>query len=348
MKIILLTMTDLLKFKFVKYLLVIGVLVNVSSCSGDFVESRNSGAALGTTYSILFYDSESRDFQKDIDSVFADINKSMSTYIADSDISKINAGDSTIVVDKMFQEVFNLSKEVNKKTNGYFDPTVGVLINAWGFGPGRQMTLDSTKVDSLLDYVGFNKVRLNADNTITKSSPNILFDFNAVAKGYAVDRLGVLLNQKGINNYLIEVGGELTAKGENKIKNKPFVVGIDDPQVMDRSTPVAKINLTNKALASSGNYRHFRVDPFTGKKFVHTVDPITGYTKNSNVLAVTVLADNCAEADAYATSFMAMDLDDSMALLSQKTGIEAYFIYVTVGGETRNFSTEGFSKILLK
>ena len=348
MKIILLTMTDLLKFKIVKQLAWILVLLGISSCSTDFVENRNSGSALGTSYSIIFYDSVHRDYQKEIDSVFNAMNHSMSTYIPNSDISRINTGDTTVVVDEMFKEVFNLSKDISKKTNGYFDPTVGVLVNAWGFGPGKQIALDSIKVDSLLDFVGFDKVRIEQDNTIKKSNPNILFDFNAIAKGYAVDRLGALLASKGIKNYLIEVGGELTAKGENKLKDKKFVVGIDDPQATDRTVPAAKINLNNKALASSGNYRHYRVDPISGKKFVHTVDPKTGYTKSSNVLGVTILANSCAEADAYATAFMAMDLDDSMDLLLKDDDIEAYIIYVAVNGETRKFTTEGFEKILIQ
>jgi len=146
---------------------------------------------------------------------------------------------------------------------------------------------------------------------------------------------------------LVEVGGELVARGINVKKQKPFIVGIDDPQAMDRSMPAAKIELQNKALASSGNYRHFRVDPETGEKYVHTINPLTGYTKNSNVLGVTVLANTCAEADAYATSFMAMDLDDSMELLSKEKDVEAYIIYVGVNGETITFSTEGFNEILI-
>lgn len=347
MKLILWIMTDLLKFKKRHYLWGLLLLFMGSSCSESFVENRNSGAALGTSYSIIFYDSVYRDYQKEIDSIFNAMNHSMSTYIPTSDISQINAGDTSVIVDHMFKEVFELSKEISQNTQGYFDPTVGVLVNAWGFGPGPQMTLDSTQVDSLLNFVGFNKVWMNADHTIKKSNPNILFDFNAIAKGYAVDRLGVFLTHKGIKNYLIEVGGELTAKGQNKLKDKPFVVGIDDPQATDRTIPAAKINLNNKALASSGNYRHFRIDPTSGKKFVHTVDPKTGYTKNSNVLGVTVLANTCAEADAYATAFMAMDLDDSMALLLKDDAIEAYIIYVKVNGETSTFTTEGFKEILL-
>ncbi|WP_158975755.1 FAD:protein FMN transferase [Cellulophaga sp. L1A9] len=341
-------MMDLLKFRVFKGIFVLSFALIIFSCEDVIVENRQSGSALGTTYSILFYDTMERNFEKEVDSVFTAINQSMSTYIPDSDISKINAGDSTIVVDGMFQDVFNLSKDINARTEGYFDPTVGVLVNSWGFGPGKQIELDSTRVDSLLHFVGFGKVRLNDDNTISKMNPNIVFDFNAVAKGYAVDRLGVLLEAKGISNYLIEVGGELVAKGKNKIKNKDFVVGIDDPQANDRSKPIAKIKLVNKGLASSGNYRHFREDPMSGVKYVHTVDPITGYTKNSNVLGVTILGKSCAEADAYATAFMAMDLEKSTSLILDKEGFEALIVYIDGNGAVKQFVTKGFEKLYVK
>ncbi|WP_435654578.1 FAD:protein FMN transferase [Cellulophaga baltica] len=348
MKITLLIMMDLLKFRVPAISGIVLLTLFLNSCGDVFVENRHTGAALGTTYSILFYDTEELNLEKEIDSVFAAMNHSMSTYIPDSDISKINRGDSTVVVDEMFQDVFQLSKEINARTEGYFDPTVGVLVNSWGFGPGQQIELDSARVDSLLNFVGFGKVRLNEDNTISKMNPSIIFDFNAIAKGYAVDRLGALLDAKGIDNYLVEVGGELVAKGVNKIKNKDFVVGIDDPQANDRTTPIAKIKLTNKGLASSGNYRHFREDPLTGVKYVHTVDPITGYTKNSNVLGVTILGPTCAEADAYATAFMAMDLEKSTSLIIDREGFEALILYIDGKGDVKQFVTKGFEKLYVK
>lgn len=341
-------MMDLLRSRFLKSLYCLVVVCLFACCSTNFKESKYTGAALGTSYSILLYDSGPTDLQAAIDSVFLVINNSMSTYIPNSAISKINNGDTTVVVDHMFVEVFNLSKDIHNTTKGYFDPTVGILVNAWGFGPGPQLAMDSVVVDSLLQFVGFEKVELLADNTIRKASPNILFDFNAIAKGYAVDRLGALLENKGIRNYLVEVGGELISKGENKQKNKKFVVGIDDPLANDRDYPAALIYLHNKGLASSGNYRHFREDVVTGKRYVHTIDPITGYTKDSAILGVTVLANNCTEADAYATAFMAMDFEDSVALIKRKSEIEAFIIYIDQEGMIQEFITEGFDKVLIK
>ena len=219
----------------------------------DLVKNMSSGGALGTMYHITYISDKQLDYQPEIDSVFAAINHSMSTYIPDSDISKINDGDSTVVVDQMFRDVFELSKQVHDSTDGYFDPTVGVLVDAWGFGPRKQIELDSAKVDSLLDYVGFEKVGITDDNRITKSDYRIRFDFNAIAKGYAIDRLAAMLDAKGIANYLVEVGGEIVAKGKNVIKEKPWVVGIDNPEGKDRSKPIVMLSLENEALASSGN-----------------------------------------------------------------------------------------------
>ena len=324
--------------------------IGLASCRQEppqFIENVNSGAALGTSYNIIYLSDTKLNFQKGIDSVFQAINRSLSTYIPNSAISKINQGDSTLVVDQMFRDVFELSKEVSQKTNGYFDPTVGALVNAWGFGPERQIKMDSAKVDSLMELVGFDKVSISTENTILKSNPNIYIDFNAIAKGYAIDRLAILLDRKGIQNYLLEVGGELVAKGVSQIKKKPWIVGIDDPQIEEGRRLKITVQLKDRALASSGNYRKFRVDLATGKKFVHTVDPKTGFTKNANTLGVTIIANTCAEADAYATAIMAMDLVDSIKLLTRQRGLDAYVIYLNEKGESQEFMTDGFRKLLI-
>lgn len=337
------------KFKIkVLYLFLLGALM--SSCgldSSPYVKSTHFGGALGTSYSITLLYPEELNLETEIDSVFRVVNHSMSTYLPDSDISKINLGDSMIVVDKMFRDVFELSKEVYSNTNGYFDPTVGALVNAWGFGPGKQLVLDSTKVDSILQFVGFHKVRLTEKGTVIKNDPRIYIDFNAIAKGYTIDRLAELLDQKDIENYLIEVGGEIVAKGENKLKQKSWIVGIDDPQIEEGRRLKLTLQLRDNAMASSGNYRKFRVDSTSGKKFVHTINPKTGYTKNSNVLAVSVIAKNCAKADAYATAFMAMELSESIKYLNSHEELDAYIIYIDDIGEVKEFMTPEFKKLLV-
>ncbi len=330
------------------YILGISLFISCASTGGELIENRNTGAALGTSYSLIYFADNEVDYQQEIDSVFQAVNRSLSTYISDSDISKINKGDSTLIVDKMFEEVFLLSKAIYEKTNGYFDPTVGVLVNAWGFGPEDHVAMDSTAVDSLLKLVGFEKVAISNRGTVQKSHPDIYFDFNAVAKGYAIDRLAKMFDDKGIQHYLLEVGGELVAKGENQNKEKSWVVGIDDPEMETRRELKKTIYLKDRALASSGNYRKFRVDEKTGERFVHTVDPKTGFTKNGNTLAATVLANTCAEADAYATAFMAMDLDESFKLLSQQRELDGYIVYIDEHGDTQEFMTEGFEALVVR
>jgi len=334
-----------------KYIFLPLIAVLLFSCSPERPEiykNQNTGGAFGTSYSLTYLSDKPLDFQKEIDSVFDAVNRTLSTYIPNSEISKINRGDSTVVVDAMFREVFELSKEIYGKTNGYFDPTVGVLVDAWGFGPGQQMELDSLKVDSLLQYVGFDKVELTEENTIKKSNPGIHLDFNAIAKGYAIDRLAKLMDQKNIDDYLLEVGGEVVAKGTNRIKEKEWVVGIDDPQMDETRKLSLLINLKDRALASSGNYRKFRTDPLTGKKYVHTVDPKTGFTKNANTLGVTALAETCGMADAYATGIMAMDLDEALKLLTSERELDVFIVYIDDKGDPQQFMTEGFKSLIVE
>lgn len=344
-------MKGLLRFK-IKGVLLLMVVALFFGCkrgnSSKIIENRNNGPALGTSYSIIYFSSTKLDYQREIDSVFAVINHSLSTYIPDSDISKINQGDSTLKIDHMFTDVFLLSKEIHAKTSGYFDPTVGVLVNAWGFGPGQKIELDSTRVDSLLQFVGFHKVELTNKGTVRKQSPSINFDFNAIAKGYSIDRLAAMLEAKGVENYLIEVGGEITAKGKNVLKDKSWVVGINDPQIEDRTEYKAAVALKDVSMASSGNYRHFRIDAVTGEKYVHTLNPLTGYTRNSKVLATTVITDNCAKADGYATAFMAMDLEASKKILEKDSTLEVYMVYLDENGEAKDFMTQGFKSLILQ
>src|SRR5690554_715017 len=200
------------------------------------------GEAFGTSYHIQLYTDSDIDFGNGIDSVVGRVNQSLSTYIPTSDISRINRGDSTVVIDSMFREVFDLSAEVHQKTNGYFDPTIGVLRNAYGFGEMKPLAnMDGNTLDSLMQFVGFHKVKLKEDGTIHKDFPEIYFDFNAVAKGSGVDYIGRYLESKGVTDYLIELGGEILAKGENLNKNQHWTVGIESPDsdLEDRSYEAA-------------------------------------------------------------------------------------------------------------
>lgn len=308
------------------------------------------GEAFGTTYNIQFYSEKDIDFKKGLDSVIEAVNHSVSTYIPESDISKVNQGDSTIVVDSIFKEVFEISEEVNKKTNGYFDPTIGVLRNAYGFGDVKPMKdIDSTTLDSLMKFVGFHKVKINSDGTISKEYPQIYFDFNAVAKGFGIDCLGRYLDSKGVKNYLIELGGEILARGENLDNNQDWVVGIEavDSELENRSYE-ATVKLKNVGMASSGNYRKFRIDSATGKKYVHTLNPLTGSAEKSDVTSSTVIAPTCGVADAYATAFMALGMEKSKELLKNLPNVEAYLTYTDSLNQHQIFVTDGFKKLMPK
>jgi thiamine biosynthesis lipoprotein len=323
-------------------------LILMVSCKNERPQkSFFQGQAFGTTFSIQVYSINEIDFEKGIDSVLSKVNNSVSTYIPESDISKINSGNTTIIVDDIFIDNFNISAEVYEITGGFFDPTIGVLRNAYGFGDTNSIQeIDSLALDSMMKFVGFNKVKLTSENKIEKVYPEIYIDFNAVAKGYGIDLIGSYLDSKGVGNYLIELGGEILAKGKNVEKNKSWLVGIENVNLNDKSFS-SIIALENIAMATSGNYRKFRIDSLTGKKYVHTLNPITGSAAKSDITSATVLAPTCALADAYATAFMALGLENSKAILKNIDKIDVYFTYNDQNNEEQVFATEGLKNRLL-
>lgn len=309
-----------------------------------------TGEAIGTSYQLKFFNEKELSIQKDIDSIFEALNQSMSTYRENSDISRINAGDTAVVVDDDFREVYLLAQKIYVESNGYFDPTVGNLVNAYGFGPeAGQVELSQEEIDSMLQYVGFNKLTLTEENLLLKMFPEIYLDFNAIAKGYGVDLLARYLDQRGVEDYLVEVGGELVARGMNRDKNSVWTVGIDDPlQEAGTRTLTAALRLENRAMATSGNYRKFREDSITGQRFVHTINPLTGKSQRSNLLSATVLAPNCTLADGYATAFMALGLEGTLEMLANLDDVDVYLIYSEENEEVATYATPGFENVLLK
>ncbi len=333
-----------------KKLILLLLFVGLISCKQEKADSlliQNTGEALGTTYNIQ-YESK-KDFEEDFQEVFRKVNQSMSTYIPTSDISRINQGDTSVVVDSDFVKVFQSSWEIWSKTNGYFDPTVGPLVNAYGFGPNRKMKdIDTTKIDSLRQFVGLEKVKLINGQKILKEDERTFLDFNAIAKGYTIDLLGKVLEENNIQHYLIELGGELLAKGRNKQSDNHWIVGVDDPTQTEERTLIKALKLENSAMATSGNYRKTRIDPNTGEIYVHSINPKTGWPKKSNVLSVSVLAKTCMEADGFATAFMVMDLEETKLLLQKETTLEAYIIYSDENGNLQEYLTEGFAKVIVE
>ena len=326
--------------------LVVAVLFISCDKTTDFYTIQ--GEAQGSTYSIKYIASEEKVTKNQIDSLLTAFDLSLSTYRPDSKISKINSGDSTVVVDDFFTETFQLSNQIYKETNGLFDPTIGVLVNAYGFGPNKKhQDLAPKQIDSLLQFVGFDKIALNSNKTISKKYKETFIDFNAIAQGYSVDVVVNYLKSKGIENAIVEIGGELFALGKNTIDNKNWVVGIDDPlQKPEERTLIAKVNLENLGMATSGNYRKVMIDEKTGKKFVHIINPKTGLAQKNNVLSATVLSKSSGLSDGYATAFMLMSLEESKVFLQKHPELHVMLLYSDSDNKMQRFVTENFKSII--
>jgi thiamine biosynthesis lipoprotein len=326
---------------------IIGCLLLISCERGSKNTINISGAAQGTSYNITYLAGAYSNYRQSFDSIFKQIDLSLSTYVPGSIISKVNRNDTTVLIDDHFSTVFNRSIEISENTKGMFDVTVAPIVNAYGFGPVKKEPLDEKKIDSLLSYIGYKKVRLS-DKKLIKESPQVMLDFNAIAQGYTVDVLATFLESKGIHNYLIELGGEIRAKGK-KLDGSPWTIGIEQPEEspVDGISMNTKISLQDKALATSGNYKKYYVEQ--GNKYTHIINPITGLPAKSNLLSATVIAADCMTADAYATAFMVMGLDKSKQFLSDHTdlGLEFFFIYDD-GGITKTHVSEDLSKLIGK
>ncbi|QMU66758.1 MAG: FAD:protein FMN transferase [Flavobacteriaceae bacterium] len=294
------------------------------------------GSVFGTTYSIIYY--STTNYEIEIDNLFTKVNTSLSTYMYTSDISRINRGEKNIIADSLFKEVFQKSARIYKETDGYFDPTVGILVNAWGFGPKKPLNnIDTAKISDLMKFVGFNKVRIEND-TVVKKYKEIYFDFNSIAKGYGIDIVGRFLESKGIKNYMVEIGGEVRVRGM-KPGSQLWKVEIENPNTDGSRNAYTRLELTDKTVASSGNYRKYRITE-DGQKYVHTINPKTGYATESNLLAATVITGlDCADADAYATAFMAMGLEKTTAFLERKPALKVILIYVDDKGTLKAWTS---------
>ncbi len=305
------------------------------------------GETQGTTYNITFEYKKGKDLKAEIEAVLKDFDNSLSTYDPSSIISRVNSNDSSVVVDQKFIKVFQDSKEINGKTDGAFDITIAPIVNAWGFGFTPGMDVDSAIIDSLLVFVGMDKIRIN-ENKVEKDYPSVMLDVNAIAQGYSVDVVAEFLEGKKVKNYMVEIGGELKCKGLNP-KGEDWKIGIDRP-IDGNITPGANLQaivaIKAKALATSGNYRKFYEKD--GVKYAHSINPKTGYPVLSRLLSTTVLADECITADGYATAFMVMGLEKSIEFLSAQTELDAYLVYSDEEGNFKVYSTPGMKDYVVE
>ena len=295
----------------------------VSSCDNNRLTSI-SGLVYGTTYNIQFYSPTNQNFSKEIDSILAEIDNSMSTYKPNSIISRINNNDDDVLIDQHFKNVFHSSKKIFYSTKGRFDPSIGLLVNYWGFGAEKYSVNSRKELSNYLAKVGLDKFDIVDDKFIRPYDSYI--DFNAIAKGYAVDQIGSFLNEQKIDNYLVEIGGEIIASGTNINKEKPWVIAIDMPRFDGDRSIYSTLELNNVSLASSGTYRKFKIDSL-GNRYAHIIDPFSGYPTKTNILSVTVKSIKCIDADAYATALHTMSIDEIKEFLSNNDQISSLIIF---------------------
>lgn len=329
-----------------KYIIFIFLILGLAGCQNTPSKYiYNQGFVYGTMYSIIYESPRGIDLQDEITEKFKEYTMVFSTYDKESVISKVNENRSVKLTPE-FLICYNRAMEVSEITNGAFDITAGPMVNAWGFGPEKRKIMTKEKIDSLIEITGYHKIRLE-NGKIIKDNPNMKLDMSAIAKGYTSDLIANFLKAKGCENYMVEIGGEVAAKGKNE-RGKIWTIGISKPEELVASSGglEAKIQLPDHALATSGNYRNFYEED--GKKYAHTIDPKTGYPVQHNLLSATVLANDCMSADAFATAFMVLELDAGIEIARNIPEIEVYFIYTDEQGNTRDYMSEGFKQYLLE
>ena len=305
---------------------------------------HDEGSIFGTFYHITYQSTDN--MQEGINAVLKQVDQSLSPFNKSSVITAINEN-TCMNTDSMFTEVFLLAQEVSEATNGAFDITVAPLVNLWGFGFKNIDNVNDTKVDSILPFIGYQKVRL-VNGKIEKEAPQLMLDCSAIAKGYGVDAAGKYLESKGIKNYMVEIGGEIRVRGTNP-QGELWRIGINTPKDDPTSTSneiEEIIQVPQLSMATSGNYRNYYEKD--GKKFAHTIDPRTGYPIQHNILSSTVLAQDCATADAYATAFMVLGLEEAQKILNEKHDLMAFFIYSNENGEMEKWHTENLNNLIVK
>lgn len=326
-------------------LLVLGTIWILARHNRPLPYQTDRGRIFGTFYNITYQSAEN--YRAAIEAELHRFDGSLSPFNDTAVITRINRNED-IVPDTLFTNVFRRSMEISRETAGAFDITVAPLVNAWGFGFKSGAFPGAAQVDSLLQLTDYRKVHLTADGKVKKDDPRILLTCSAVAKGYAVDIIAQLLRKKGVENFMVDIGGEVVTHGQNPTQG-PWRIGINKP--VDDSLAVNQelqtvLQLTDAGVATSGNYRNFYYKD--GKKYAHTIDPRTGYPVEHSLLSATVIARDCMSADAYATAFMVMGLEEAEKFANAHPDLDAYFIYSDAEGKLQTYYTKGMEKYLLE
>ena len=308
-----------------------------ASCAKQPQKMVLQGLVQGSYYAITYYDEEGRNFQQEIDSIFHAVDMSVNLWVDSSVICKVNRNED-VALDQIFIENFEVAQRAAALSDGYFDPTISPLVSAWGFSAKNPHLppLTSHLIDSLKQLVDYRKVRIE-DGKLIKENPAVKLDFNAIAQGYTTDLVGALLEAKGIKSYIVDVGGEIFARG-TKPDGKPWVVGIEKPAADWDSERVVqqRVELEDKGIVTSGSYRKYVERD--GKRYSHCIDPMTGYPVEHNLLSATVIAENATWADALASVCMVMGMERSLELIKTLEGVEVYYIFVNDRNELETYS----------
>lgn len=300
-----------------------------------------SGRVFGTFYKIKYEAKDGRSLAEHYKRLFLEVDSSLSTFNKESIISRFNSGEDSVLVDSHFRNVFEKGAAVSEISGGAFDMTVAQVVNAWGFGFSKRDDVSDKLIDSLMRHVGYGKVRL-VNGMLVRDEAGVMLDASAIAKGYSVDVVARCLDSLGVENYMVEIGGEISVKGVNQ-EGRPWGIGVTNPvddSTMMRTELYDVVYLQDKAMATSGNYRQYYHKG--GKKYSHTIDPRTGYPVEHNLLSASVFADDCMTADALATACMVVGLDSSMAMIEAIPDVEGFFIYADSSGVFQTKTTSGF------
>lgn len=301
---------------------------------------RLEGRTMGTTYHITYFDKDQRNFGSSIDSVLRLVNLSINTYDPTSEVSRFNTHHAGVKVDLPFLlPPLRVAKEVFDASGGAFDPTVMPLVNAWGFGPGKRINTDSSAIDSIRVFIGFDKVVIKQDSVL-KTEPRTQLDFGGIGQGYGADVITDFLRSKGIENMLVELGGEGMAVGKNLKTGKAWEIGILDPNsTNEQQFFKAYASLSNRAFTTSGNYFNYHEE--NGVKYSHTIDPTSGFPARKQILSASVFADNCTTADAWGTAFMVMGHEEAIRVASQHKELDVLIFYSNNSGGISHYITDG-------
>ncbi|MEP6735257.1 MAG: FAD:protein FMN transferase [Chryseolinea sp.] len=301
---------------------------------------RVIGKTMGTTYHITYFDDHQRDFTISIDSLFLMVNKSINTYDQTSEVSVFNRSERGVSFKLPYlYPPLAKAQEVYQASDGAFDPTVMPLVNAWGFGPETETDPDHHHVDSIRNFVGFDKISISQDS-VSKSDPRVQLDFGGIGQGYGADVVSDYLRSKGIHNFLVELGGEGVASGTNIKTRKPWQVGITDPQsTLENQFLKAYVSLTDRSFTTAGNYFNYRMRD--GKRYSHTIDPSTGYPADRNILSASVFSKDCMTADAWDTAFMVMGHERAIEVLKHHPELDALILYTGADGKIKSYVTRG-------